>query len=104
MATDVVTERNFDRVFPPEKRRKFWERVERALDEVFQTPTGAAQTYRKAVEKAPIEEQLLVYHDEPLKVAADLIGEHSISEDQLKKYRELIESSEPILPAWPDSP
>ena len=52
--TDVVTERNFDRVFPPEKREKYWERVERALDEVFGATAGAAKRYREAVAKAPM--------------------------------------------------
>jgi hypothetical protein len=104
MTTDVVTERNFDRVFPASKRERFWERVERAMDEVFAAPAGPAKTYRRAVESAPVEEQLLVYHDEPLKIAADLAGVPTISEDHLEKYRQLIGANEPSAPALPDSP
>ena len=104
MPTDVVTERNFDKVFSREKRQRFWDRVKRSLDEVSHSPPAAADRYRKEVEAAPVREQLLVYHDEPLKVAAELAGIKRVSERHLKKYRELVESTEPSVAGLPDRP
>jgi hypothetical protein len=104
MSTDVVTERNFDRVYPPEQRRRFWNRVERSLDEIFHTSATAADKYRREVETAPVPDQLLVYHEEPLKVAADLAGIGTVSEGQLRQYRELVESTEPSASGLPDAP
>src|SRR5687768_6055333 len=97
MPTNVVTERNFNRVFPRAQRQRFWTRVKRSLDEIFGVPRAAADKYRQEVEKAPVAEQLLVYHDEPLKVAADLAGIKKVTNRQLRKYRVLVESTEPSV-------
>jgi hypothetical protein len=104
MPTNVVTERNFNKVFPAEQRQRFWTRVERSLDEIFGVPRAAADKYRQEIEKAPVAEQLLVYHDEPLKVAADLAGIKKVTERQQKRYRELVESTEPSVAGLPDRP
>jgi D-alanyl-lipoteichoic acid acyltransferase DltB (MBOAT superfamily) len=45
MPTNVVTERNFNKVFPAEQRQRFWTRVERSLDEIFGVPRAAADKY-----------------------------------------------------------
>jgi len=50
-----------------------------------------------------VKKQMLVYHEEPLKVAADLIGVE-ISEEHLRIYRELVGSDEPTPPGFPDKP
>jgi hypothetical protein len=104
MPANVVTERNFNEVFPPEQRQRFWDRVKRSLDEVFETSSVTADLYRQEVEDAPVGEQILVYHDEPLKVAADLARVQTVSGAQLEKYRELVQSTEPAVVGLPDTP
>lgn len=102
--SDVVTERNFERVYPKTVRDRFWRGVTRSLTEVFKRPTASATRYRKKIELLPVRQQVFVFHEEPLKVAADLAGVTEITEDQQRQYRELIASDEPLVPGLPDSP
>jgi hypothetical protein len=60
---------------------RFWHRVAETLDRIFANGRGQAAEYRRRlgayreqVAHAPAEEQLLVYHSEPLDIAADLAG------------------------------
>lgn len=104
MMTDVVTERNFEQVYPKAVRDRFWHCVKRGLSDVFNSPTAPADRYRQKIESAPVQKRLFVYHEEPLKIAADLAGVAEISEEQQRLYRELVGSDEPAIPGLPDSP
>jgi len=101
---NVVTERNFDQVYPRKIRDVFWEKVERALEEIFGKPRSLAASHRADVETAPRSEQILVYHQEPIELAADLAGVAEISSEQQSKYLEICEGTEPPRPGWPDKP
>ena len=97
--TNVVTEQNFARVYPEEIRRQYWDLVERSMTEVFGTsPQCAAQRvgdYRELINVAPPAEQILVYHQEPINVAADLAGVETISEEHKIRYMKIYGGSEP---------
>jgi hypothetical protein len=99
---NVVTERNFDEVYPRRMRDIFWEKVERSLVEVFGKPRSLAAAHRSEVETAPVPEQILVYHQEPIELAADLAGIAEITTEQQWKYVEICEGTEPPRPGWPD--
>jgi hypothetical protein len=101
---DVATEQNFDRVYPHAARDRFWGLVERSLTDVFNVSADAAEKYRRLVENRPVGERMLVYHQEPLNVAADLAGVAEVTEDHLHIYRDLIGSDEPTTRGLPDSP
>lgn len=92
MATDLATEKNFNKVYPQRAQARFWKRVKRTLSDVFATSPDVAEAYRHRVEAASVAERMLVYHEEPLKIAADLAGVKDISDEQLRIYRELAES------------
>ena len=93
---DVVTEQTFDWLYPIPVRDRFWDIVRRTLSDVFNHPATAADELRREIEEnAPVAEQILVYHDEPLNIAADLASVKQISDAQLDAYRDLVGSDEP---------
>lgn len=93
----IVNENNFDAVYPQHVREKFWRQVEQTMERVFEKSSEPLAGFREATEEAPIGERILVFHDEPLKIAADLleIEEETISDHQLQRYRELIGAEKP---------
>jgi hypothetical protein len=101
---NVVTERNFDQVYSRAVRDLYWEKVERSLEQIFQKPRSLAQAHRKDVERAPSSEQIMVYHQEPIELAADLAGASEITPEQQRQYIEICEGTEPFGPGWPDAP
>lgn len=101
---NVVTERNFDEVYPRKVRDIFWEKVERTLVEIFGKARELAASHRADIETAPQPEQILVYHQEPIELAADLAGVDEITEQQQWKYIEICEETEPPHFGWPDVP
>ena len=100
---NVVTVRNFREVYPEEVRERYWETVERSLEKVFGRPPEAARRYRELVEtdETPCAEQILVYHQEPITVAADLAGE-TITPEHQRIYREICGRDEPTRKGLPD--
>ena len=101
MTTDVVTNKNFATVYPPPARTRFWAQVQRALRDVFGVSAKAAkatvQRYRQSIEnEAPVAEQILVYHDSPLNVAASLSGTSEITEEHRRLFQEIAGSNEPV--------
>ena len=46
----------------------------------------------------------MVYHQEPIEVAADLAGVSEITPEQQRQYIEICEGTEPSQPGWPDTP
>jgi hypothetical protein len=101
---NVVTERNFDQVYTRDVRDAYWEQVARSLERVFGQNRALADTYRQEIERAPTSEQILVYHQEPIEVAADLAGVTQITPDQQKIYIEIAGDTEPPRAGWPDVP
>ena len=100
----VVTTSNFSQLFPEAARHDFWHKVELTVRDVFHGPTSVVSSFKNKMQEAPIEEQMLVFGEEPLKVAADLVRadlDH-FTEDQWTKYRRLIGSKEPDGDALPD--
>jgi hypothetical protein len=74
----------------------FWYSVAETLDRVFANGTQQAAEfrrqlaiYRSQLSQASAEEQLLVYHSEPLDVAADLAGA-KVTSEHISAYRSLI--------------
>jgi hypothetical protein len=100
----VVTERNFDQVYSRDIRDAYWERVARSLERVFGKNRNLAEDYRRQVEDAAPAEQMLVYHQEPLEVAADLAGVREITTEQQQTYLQIAEDTEPPLAGSPDRP
>jgi hypothetical protein len=101
---NVVTERNFDQVYSRDIRDAYWERVARSLERVFGQNRSLADTYRREIDRAPPSEQILVYHQEPIEVAADLAGIAEITPDQQQIYLEIAGDTEPPRAGWPDRP
>lgn len=98
----VATPGNFEKVYPKHFRDQFWESVGRSLKDVFGTNPHIADIYRKRIEGLSEEQQMMAYHQEPIKVAADLIGIEEISEHQQEKYREMTGSHLAERHAVPD--
>ena len=71
---NVVTERNFDQVYSRDVRDTYWEQVALSLERVLGQNRALVDTYRLEIERAPTSEQILVYDQEPIEVAADLVG------------------------------
>jgi hypothetical protein len=101
---NVVTERNFDQVYSREIRDAYWERVARSLERVFGRNPDMAEDYRRKIEHAAPAEQMLVYHQEPLEVAADLAGIREISAEQQQTYLQIAEDTESPVAGSPDRP
>lgn len=91
----VVTERNFDDVVTPSMRGEFWRRVERALVEIFGKSADLLDAYRLRSEGARGLGQILVFHDEPLQIAADLAGD-VITDQHIDAYERMFPK---IIPA-----
>jgi hypothetical protein len=76
--------------YPDQARAIYWERVRRALHEVFGVADADDRTkaYRDIINTSPVWEQVAVYHTEPIDVAADLAGisRQAYSRDQMERY------------------
>ena len=103
MSTSVATTRNFGDVYPVWVRDRYWSNVKRAMTDIFRTSHHAADRYQRSIEGAPVDEQMLAYHQEPLSVAADLAGIPEITEEHIRQYRQLIGSDEPAQLGLPDN-
>jgi hypothetical protein len=73
----IVTERNFDEAFPPAVRDAFWKQVENELPDYLEGRSHLVSEFRLRLEKAPAEELLLLFHDTPRSVAADILSQDS---------------------------
>lgn len=78
-----VNDSNFDIAFPQSSRDEYWRRVKFALRHYFNSDEQRADDLRRTIEDATIGEQLLLYHDDPLSVAADLAGVGSAVDEQV---------------------
>jgi hypothetical protein len=83
-----VNESNFDTAFPVPARDEYWRRVKFALRHYFNAGEALADRYRESVESASssIGEQLLVYHEDPFSLAADLADARATMEQHRKAY------------------
>ncbi len=92
----IVTESNFHDLVTREMRNDFWYRVRRALSDIFQADPKLADSYRRKVEAAdtPLSEQIVVYHDEPLQIAADLASVN-LTDQHIDMYQKAFK--DPIL-------
>jgi hypothetical protein len=93
MTSSVVTQENFNRTLIGDDRERFWSRVQRTLVDVFHVDRTAGaealERYRRALGHAPISEQMLAYHDDPLSIAAELAGITTIGPEHERRYRGL---------------
>jgi hypothetical protein len=84
---NAVTETNFRELYPSKVRDIYWQRVAWVLTEVLSVPPTLARDYRQILERAPIKQQIIAFHDQPLTVAMDLAEVERLTEQQLAKYR-----------------
>ena len=89
MSSDQITVSTFDYHFPPALRKRFWERVEMCLTEIFRRPKDLAGDLQHGIENLSIGEQMLFFHDDSLKVAARLAG-IKLNSEHLLMYQELL--------------
>jgi hypothetical protein len=80
-----VNDSNFDVAFPIGMRDEYWRRVKFALRHYFSEDEGLADVLRASIEAATISEQLLLYHDDPLSVAADLADKQGPVNEQFAR-------------------
>lgn len=64
---------------------RYWALVRETLGTVFNEEPGLADDLRRDMDTAPVAEQLLLYHNEPLDVAADLAGRREIDPNERSK-------------------
>lgn len=67
----------------------FWDLAAATLEQVFHEPEARSRVdqYRRVVEgETPPGERLLVYHDSPLQIAADLAGVEEVGEEQARRF------------------
>ncbi len=68
---------------------RYWRLVRKTLEEVFGKNPNSVGPLRRDVGTSPPDEQWSFYHAEPLDVAADLAGIGGITEEHVKKYRQI---------------
>lgn len=80
-------------VIPPDAADQFWSVVRCCIREFHGTRPAAALAkatrLRKKVERLPVEQMELFYHDEPFDLACRLAGRPLRVEDHLERYLEL---------------
>lgn len=96
---------------PPELKDGYWERVRRALQDVFGADPGLAEPVRRNLEQQPADTQTAFYHADPFEVAADLAGRRGqiISADEKARYLDAEQRSdrpspEQLRQAHPEQP
>lgn len=60
---------------------RYWTAVRETLRHLYDADPRLADHYRRRLEDAEPQERLLVYHNEPLDVAADLAGRRVTADD-----------------------
>lgn len=71
------------------RANEYWGIVKRAFQEVLhQEDSGPVDVLRRTIAERPHEEQLLVYHREPLYTAADIAG-MSVDDQMLGMYLQM---------------
>jgi hypothetical protein len=83
-----VNDSNFDTAFPVPVRDEYWRRVKYALRHYFIVGEAVADRYRESVESGSIGEQLLVYHEDPFSLAADLADARATMDQHRDAYRQ----------------
>ncbi len=83
---------------------RYWTTVRETLCRVFDADPDLAEQYRRRLLDAPAEERLLIYHNEPLDIAADLVG-RAVTAADLEAYergvlKPLLQHSSAGLAAW----
>jgi hypothetical protein len=67
---------------------RYWRMVRATLRGVFDAKTDLADLYQQQIAGAPVDEQLLVFHSEPLDVAAGL-ADADVTDEVVTRYRQL---------------
>ena len=98
---NVVTERNFDQIYSRAVRDLYWEQVGRSLEQIFGKPRFWLTRTERLSKSAPSSEQIMVYHQKPIELAADLAGVSEITPEQQRQYIEISEGTEPPRSGWP---
>lgn len=91
MSDVTITVSNFDYHFPPAVRRRYWNRVELCLTKIFQHSAELAKELRYRIEETPIRNQMLLYHEDSLRVAA-FLAQTELTIAHLETYEKLLET------------
>jgi hypothetical protein len=79
--TIIVTPENFHDLVGP-IQGKFWGEVDWLVSAIMDGDRGIVRRYEQVVRNAPVAEQMLVYHEAPLHLALDLLGQVTLTEKQ----------------------
>jgi hypothetical protein len=83
----IITAENFIENYEPHID-KFWSEVDWFVGVIMAGDRGLASQYERRVRNAPVQQQILVYHESPLHVALDLCDQITLTE----KQRDLLRS------------
>ncbi|MDH2346812.1 hypothetical protein [Bradyrhizobium sp. SSUT77] len=86
--TVSITPENFIANFGPHTE-KFWSEIEWLVSVIMEGDRALAFQYEKRVNYAPVEQQILVYHESPLHVALDLCDQITLTNEQLERLRSI---------------
>lgn len=68
-----INEKSFPDIVTGPMQAEFWHRVKYGVQTVYGQDPGLVEAYRRQVRDAPVSEQMMVYREEPLEIAADLV-------------------------------
>lgn len=88
-----INDKNFDTLMPEDARDEFWRRVKFALRSYFRESETLADKFRESIEAASIFEQLLIYHRDPLGIAADLADARDTLPSYVDDFRQRFSDS-----------
>src|SRR5438270_377125 len=77
----IITEENFPSAYAS-WAEKFWSEVDWLVTSILDGDRGMVRQYERDVRDGPIGEQILTYHDAPLNVALDLVGQRELTASQ----------------------
>jgi hypothetical protein len=83
-----ISEENFFSLYQPHAE-EFWRTVRWWVTTVIEADDEIVREYRERVREAPIAEQILAYHEAPLRVALDLNGQLRLTHAQRAKLTRL---------------
>jgi len=90
MPTIYIQDWNFLQYFSPHERERFWSLthivITRVLDSSF-----ALDALRRAIEAAPVEEQIAFYHQDPIALAGRLLNVE-LTEGQMERYNQVLKT------------
>ena len=108
----AISDMTFMSLATPELRQEFWRRVKYAVEQIYNGDPAVVDAYRRQVDDATAAEQMLVYREEPLQVASDLVhlarqqaedappasGLEEITDEQLERYQKAFDKPLSFVP------